>query len=97
MHLVLVPEWVKDRYPKSVTKVLLPPDGDMTNPDIRSAEVLLDTVPLSDGSYAPVHRAYFQPSKEDISLLNHGGLLEFHVLSFSVTPFGLGIVHPEVP
>lgn len=93
MYATLYPEWAQKQHSSQHRKrVMLPPDGDPTNPDIRSAEVVFDAIQMSDHSVI-AHFAVFRPTPEDIARLQDGGLLELCILGEGVQPFSLITIH----
>lgn len=80
MNLVPVPKVARDMYPHATTQVMLPPDGNMTNDEIRAADVLLD---LS----LPGRRMFWTPDEKELNTIMLWKTVYFELAIFgSVMP-----------
>jgi len=88
VNCIPVPEEVKAARPDAVSKVVLPPDGDMLNDKCRSAEMLIGP---SDEPGLAIYYGYFKFDKEELdrikSLDVDDIVIEFAMWGNHVHPF----------
>lgn len=90
MRHIPVPDLAKNLYPGAVTRVISPPDGDLTNDECRAAEMQIENITFM-GQDLPQFAAYFQMEPEDVDRLRqNGGVIRLSMIG-GIPPFD---VHP---
>jgi hypothetical protein len=88
--MIPVPKLAEKLYPDYEKLVIAPPDGDLTNPECRAADMLVGQLEFM-GVVTPHRCAFFQVEPEDIDRLrSNGGVIVLSLIGV-VPPFD---VHP---
>lgn len=90
MNLIPVPDAAKRQYPDCETQVMLPPDGNMLNDRIRSADVLLDPK-------MPGRRMFYVADEGDFETITQFKVVYFElaILGALMPPVSL-VVWPDI-
>lgn len=92
MHCIPVPELAERTHPDAEKLVIAPPNGDLTNDECRSADVLVEKTKFM-GKETGIFRAYFAFDEDDIDRLAiNGGVVEFHLIGTGIQPFGARVL-----
>lgn len=75
MEAADIPEYAQQVYPNSRIIIMGPPNG-LTEEHCYSIPVLLKSVEGEVFDGAPEFHSYWQPSKEELEILNKGGKVE---------------------
>lgn len=94
MDAIPVPDEVKHRYPRGETKVFLPPNGDMLDNTVRSAEVIVDVEDSIEIHGVPSLHMYFELDDEDLAdMITEGKRrIELTILGVQMPPVAMRIV-----
>lgn len=89
--VVPVPDWVHRSLPWTERRVFLPPSGDPTDEECRSADVLVDP----SQPWGTAIRAYVSLDDAEIEALRSGGVVELVLhTGGGLCPFGVAVWQP---
>lgn len=92
MTPIPVPEHMKTLYPDLDVHPVGPPPG-MTEDEVGTVECLVGYAPFDETRQMPVYADFWQPTPDELEMLNNGGVLELRLYLPQLAMHSLN-VHP---